>query len=57
MPKYKISIVIDDNGITDKLAKQIVEDTEDGDSMCLTLVNGDEIEFGIVSIEYEEVVG
>lgn len=55
MPKYKISIVIDDND--DELAKQIVEDTQDGDSMCLTLVNGDEIEFGIVSIDFEEVVG
>jgi hypothetical protein len=49
--RFRITIVVAD----EELAKEIVEDTQETDSMCLTLENGDELEFGIVTIEYEKV--
>lgn len=36
------------------LAEEIVEDTKKTDSMCITLENGDELEFEVLSIECKE---
>jgi hypothetical protein len=43
---YRIVIVVE----SEELAKTVFADAVEKDSMCLRLVNGDEIEFGIESI-------
>jgi hypothetical protein len=48
---FKVSFVVDDEA----LAEELVEDTRETDSMCFTKANGDEVEFGITKISYEEI--
>ncbi len=43
---YVIHIEVAD----EEMAKQVVDDTKETDSMCLITKDGDELEFGIVSI-------